>query len=43
MFPQAIDVSIEWKRCLNTKVLWLEDDRESGGVEEHLVVRLADD
>ena len=43
VFPQTIDVGIEWKRGFNTKVLRLEDDRESSSVEEDLVGRLADD
>jgi len=43
VFPETIDVGIERKGCFDTKVLRLEDDRESSGVEEYLVARLADD
>jgi hypothetical protein len=43
VFAQTIDVGIERKRRFDAKVLRLEDDRESGSVEEHLVARLAHD
>ena len=43
VLPQTVNVGIERKRRFNTKVLRLEDDRESSSVEEYLVARLADD